>query len=410
MFSTNILSKLDHLPLIALNEIAHSVNSARNEGRDIIDFSQLNPNLSPPGQAVEKLVQSSLQPHNHRYSSSQGISKLREAFSKWYHTRFDVELNFETETVVTLGTKQGISHLLFGLVSTGDTILLPTPAYPIHQASVVLAGGRIIDFPIASSEEENIWKNAEPLTENSEGFFSRLEKAYQISSPKPKIMILSFPHNPTSTVVTLGFFERLVELAKDLGIYLIHDFAYADLAFDGYKTPSILQVKGATDVAVEFYSLSKGLCLSGWRIGACSGNSDLVAVLKKVKSFLDYGSFQPLQIGAIKALESYKSIISETVEIYKSRRDVLVDGLNNMSWEIASPKGSLFVWAKIPQDIFAKNAVEFSSKLLEKNVAVCPGDGFGAEYSQYLRFALGEPENRIRQALSNIEQVLKKYE
>lgn len=408
MLKTNILSKIEHLPLIALNEIAQAVNKARGEGRDIIDFSQLNPNIPPPGQAVEKLVQSSLQPTNHRYSSSQGISKLREAFCNWYANRFDVELNLDTEVVVTLGTKQGLSHLLLGVLSTGDTVLLPTPAYPIHQASVILAGAKLIDVALVSSDEEDrVWKNAEALTENSESFFKRLEQAYQQSSPKPKIMILSFPHNPTTTVVTLGFMERLVAFAKNLGIFLIHDFAYADLSFDGFKTPSILQVPGAKEIAVEFYSLSKGLCLAGWRIGVCAGNPESIALLKKIKSFLDYGPFQPLQIGAIKALESYKSIISETVEIYKSRRDVLVAGLKSLSWEIASPKGSLFVWAKIPSTFPLQNAKEFSSYLLEHNVAVCPGDGFGEEYSKYLRFSLVVPEHRIRQAIINIEQGLR---
>ncbi len=408
MLNTNIISKIDHLPIIALNEIAQAVNKARSEGRDIIDFSQLNPNIPPPSQAVEKLVQSSLQPTNHRYSSSQGISKLRETFCNWYANRFEVELNFDTEVVVTLGTKQGISHLLFGALSTGDTVLLPTPAYPIHQASVILAGAKLVDVPLASTEEEDsVWKNATALTEKSESFFKRLERAYQQSSPKPKLMIISFPHNPTTTVVTLGFLERLVAFAKDYRIYLIHDFAYADLAFDGFKTPSLLQVAGAKEISVEFYSLSKGLCLAGWRIGVCAGNPELVAVLKKVKSFLDYGPFQPLQIGAIKALESYQSIISETVEIYKSRRDVLVSGLKNLSWQIEPPKGSLFVWAKIPQTFPLQNAKEFAAFLLQHNVAVCPGDGFGAEYSKYIRFSLVVPENRIRQAIANIEQGLR---
>lgn len=407
MLNTNILSRIDHLPLIVLNEIAHLVNKARQEGREIIDFSQLNPNLSPPGQAVEKLVQSSLQPHNHRYSSSQGILKLREAFSKWYLNRFEVELNIENEVVVTLGTKQGISHLLLGIISKGENVLLPTPAYPIHQASVLLAGGKLVDVPLIAKEETPNWDTTEILTANSEAFFDRLEKAYLSSNPKAKLMILSFPHNPSTTVVDLGFFERVVKFAKENEIFIIHDFAYADLCFGSYKTPSILQVPGAKDIAVEFYSLSKGLCLAGWRVGCCVGNTEIISVLKKVKSFLDYGAFQPLQIGAIKALESYKSIISETVEVYKSRRDVLVEGLNRINWKVSSPKGSLFVWAKIPDNSKIRSAKELSQMLLEHNVAVCPGDGFGQEYSEYIRFALVEPENRIRLALASIEKVIK---
>lgn len=389
-----------HLPPFALGEIAQAVIHARLQGRDIYELSQVNPNLDPPGAAVEKLVQGCLQPHNHRYSSSQGIGKLRDAVADWYQRRFQVEVEPQAEVVVTMGIKEGMSHLLFAVVSPGDTILIPTPSYPIHSAGIVLAGASLIGVPLPIMSEEG--RDAEPdvLTENSDGFFTQLVAAYERTWPRPILMIVSFPHNPTSTVVTPGFFERLVALAKAKGFYLVHDFAYADLAYSGRTTPSILQAPGAREVAVECTSLSKGMNLGGWRVGFTVGNERLVTALKKIKSYLDCGVFQPLQIASIKALSQYDSVLSENRDIYEKRRNVLVEGLRSCGWECESPKGSLYVWSKIPAAFRQMKSLPFSRYVLEKaNVAILPGAGFDSNADDWVRLALVEPEPRMRAAV-----------
>lgn len=393
-----------HLPPFALGEIAQTVVQMRLQGRDVFELSQVNPNLDPPGQAVEKLVQGCLQPHNHRYSSSQGIAKLREAVGEWYQKRFQVELQPQTEIVATMGIKEGLSHLLFAVASSGDTVLIPTPSYPIHTAATVLAGASYIGVPLPVLSDSTGGERPDVLTEKSEGFFESLSTAYERTWPRPILMIVSFPHNPTATVATLGFFERLVQMAKSKGFYLVHDFAYADLSFDGHGTPSILQVPGAKDVAVECFSLSKGMSLGGWRMGFCSGNERLVAALKKIKSYLDCGVFQPLQIASIKALSLYDSVLSENREIYQSRRDVLAEGLQELGWEFQMPKGSLYLWAKIPPQYRSMKSLAFSRYMLERaNVATLPGTGFEPSADEWMRFALVESESRLRAALRSLK-------
>ncbi|MFN8389159.1 MAG: aminotransferase class I/II-fold pyridoxal phosphate-dependent enzyme [Bdellovibrionota bacterium] len=395
--------RVNHLPPFLLGELAASVIAARTSGRDVIDLSQLNPSLGPPGAAVEKLVQASLQPHNHKYSSSQGITKLRSSMCQWYERRFEVSLDPEREVVVTMGSKEGLSHLLFAVASPGDAVLLPSPAYPIHVASIALAGANCIAVSLP-----DVQSNGGVLTEQSDELFERLTAAYEAAWPRPIMMVLSFPHNPTATVVTLGFFERLVGLAREKGFYLAHDFAYADVCFDGYRTPSILQARGARDVAVEFCSLSKGMSMPGWRIGVCAGNEALVSALKKIKSYLDCGAFQPLQIAAIKAFDSYDQTIHEAVDIYRARRDVLASGLAQLGFELNVPKGSLFLWARIPEKFRGAGSFAFCRMLLEQaNVAACPGSGFDSHADDYVRFALVEPEARLRTAIAKLEQVLK---
>ncbi|MBP9838257.1 MAG: aminotransferase class I/II-fold pyridoxal phosphate-dependent enzyme [Proteobacteria bacterium] len=407
MSNLNYNFRINNLPPFSLGDIARSVASARNSGRDVIDLSQLNPNLTPPGVAVEKLVQASLQPQNHKYSSSQGISKLRQSFTAWYARKFNVNLDSEAEVVVTIGTKEGLSHLLLATVTPSSTILIPTPAYPIHTASIILAGAHLIGVPLLSENDSLQSQRVETLTDKSDDFFKRLVTIYEATWPRPIMMILSFPHNPTTTVVELSFFERLVALAKELGIFLIHDFAYADVCFDGYVAPSILEVEGAKDIAVEFCSLSKGASMPGWRIGICAGNPQLVGALKKIKSFFDCGVFQPLQIAAIKAVEQYDSFVMENVDEYKSRRDTLVQGLNQIGWTVEKPLGSLFLWARIPEKYRKLGSLKFANMLLEKNVAVCPGVGFDMHCDEYVRFAFVENDSRIRNAVDNISEFFK---
>ena len=394
--------RVNQLPPFQLGELAQEVLTLRSEGHDVIDLSQLNPNLGPPAQAVEKLVQASLQPHNHKYSSSQGIAKLRGSVSDWYSRRFSVNVSAENEIVITMGTKQGLSHLLFAVVSQGESILLPTPAYPIHTSAIALAGANCIGVPLP---EEGLREGL--LSEAHDDYFRRLADAYDASWPRPLMMIVSFPHNPTSLCVTPGFFQRLVDLAKEKGFYLVHDFAYADLGYDGYKTPSLLAAAGAKDVAVECCSFSKGMSMPGWRVGSCAGAEPLISALKKVKSYLDCGSFQPLQIAAIRAFECYDQTLAETVDIYRARRDVLAAGLLALGFELNIPKGSLFVWAKIPEKFRAAGSGEFARRILhEAHIAACPGIGFDAHADHFLRFALVEPEARIRSGLQQLKHFL----
>ena len=393
--------RIHHLPPYHLGDVAKAVIDARVAGRDIIDLSQFNPSLSPPATAVDKLVQASLQPHNHRYSASQGITKLREAIARWYERRDGLTLDVEREIVVTMGTKEALSHLLFAVLSQGDTVLLPTPSYPIHNAGIVLAGGNVIGVPLYESTDE-----AAPtmLTEADDGFFHRLKVAYEGTWPRPIMMLLSFPHNPTTIVVTEGFLKRLVEFALAHGIYLIHDFAYADLCFDGYRAPSLLSIPGAKEIALECYSVSKGLSMPGWRVGFCVGNERLIGALKKIKSYLDCGIFQPLQIATVRVLDGHERLVADHVETYRARRNVLADGLKSLGFELERPKGTVFVWAKIPRRYRDQGSLSFVKEVLERTqVAVCPGVGFDSHTDQFVRFALAEGEARLRSALNQLK-------
>ncbi len=400
--------RIAQLPPYPLGEIATAVRDARLEGRDVIDLSQVNPAFEPPAAAVDKLVQCSLQAHNHRYSASQGITRLRTAGCSWYQRRFGVELDPEREVVVTLGTKEGMAHLLLSVVSPGDTVLVPTPSYPIHTAAVFLAGASFVGVPLydsfATAEEQGY-----RLTSASDDFFTRLQHRHDKCWPRPKVLILSFPHNPTTSTVTEDFFERLVAFCKKNQVYVVHDFAYADLTFEAGAAPSILSVPGAKDVAVEAYSLSKGFSLAGWRVALFVGNPQLVEALKRIKGYIDTGAFQPLQIAAATLLERpEKELVEYLGEItsrYSARRDVLVEGLSAANWTVSKPRGSVFVWAGLPQELRSEGSLAVGHRLLrDANVAACPGIGFDADADNYIRFALVEPEHRLRQAVRAIAE------
>jgi alanine-synthesizing transaminase len=365
---------------------------ARRRGEDIIDLGMGNPDLPTPKHIVDKMIEAAENPRNHRYSASKGIFKLRLAMTNWYRKRYDVELDPESECVVTIGAKEGLGHLTLATLGPGDVVLVPDPTYPIHAYSVVIAGGDLRSVPLLAKGD----------------FFQRLDVAAKQSWPHPKMIIVSFPHNPTTKVVDLDFFENLVAFARDHGIMVIHDLAYGDIVFDGYRAPSLLQVTGAKEVGVEFFSLSKSYNMPGWRVGFAVGNPVMLAALAKLKSYFDYGMFQPIQIASIIALNEDQGCVRETVEIYRKRRDTLVNGLKRVGWEIEKPKGTMFVWGEIPEPFKKMGSVEFTKLLLkEGKVAVSPGVGFGESGEGYVRFALVENENRIRQAVKGIGKVLK---
>ncbi len=366
---------------------------ARRRGEDIIDLGMGNPDLSTPKHIVNKLIEAVKNPRNHRYSASKGIYKLRLAIGDWYRKRFDVELDPESEVVVTIGAKEGIAHLALATLGPGDVVLVPDPTYPIHTYSVVIAGGDLRSVPLVG--EEN--------------FFQRLLTATKQSWPHPKMLIVSFPHNPTTKVVDLDFFEDLVAFARDHQLMIVHDFAYGDLVFDGYRAPSLLQVKGGKDVGVEFFSLSKSYNMPGWRVGFAVGNAEMLAALARLKSYFDYGIFQPIQIASIIALNEDQNCVRETVEEYRKRRDALIHGLKRVGWEIEKPKGTMFVWAEIPHPFKKVGSIDFTKLLLQEGkVAVSPGVGFGEYGEGFVRFALVENEARIKQAVKGIGKVLKK--
>jgi len=364
---------------------------ARRRGEDIIDLGMGNPDLGTPDHVVAKLVEAAQKPQNHRYSASMGITKLRMAISSWYKRRFDVDIDPETEAIVTIGAKEGISHLILVTIRPGDVVFTPNPTYPIHPYSVIIAGGDVRGIPVGPESD----------------FFENLMQATKQTWPRPKVLILSYPHNPTTEVVDLEFFQKIVDYAKENNIMIIHDFAYADLVFDGYKAPSFLQAKGAKDVGVEFFSLSKSYNMPGWRVGFCVGNKETVAALRRIKSYLDYGIFQPIQIASIIALNGPQDCVKDIRDTYKERRNTLVSGLNRVGWDIKSPKGTMFVWAKIPEKYIKMGSVEFS-KFMIKNagVAVAPGLGFGEYGDEYIRFALIENKMRINQAVRGIRKIM----
>lgn len=385
--------RLNRLPPYILAEVAGRMREARKAGRDIINLGMGNPDLATPPHIVEKLCEASHKPANHRYSLSRGIPKLREAICARYRKEFAVELDPEREAIVTLGSKEGLAHLVLAATVPGDVVLAPNPTYPIHLYSVVISGADLRSVRIGPGED----------------FLANLNRALTSTWPKAKLLVISFPSNPTAQVVDRTFFEQVVGFAKEHDVRIIHDLAYADLCFDGYKAPSILEVPGAKDVAVEFYSMSKGYSMPGWRIGFCLGNSEMVGALAKIKSYLDYGMFQPIQIAASYALQQSDDCVKESNEIYRLRRNVLCEGLNRAGWEIESPKATMFVWAKIPPKFAEMGSVAFSRKLLdEAQVAASPGTGFGEFGEGYVRFALVENDERIRQAVRGIRHMLER--
>lgn len=363
----------------------------RREGEDIVDLGMGNPDIPTPQHIVDKAAEALYNPRNHRYSASKGIYKLRLAICNRYKKKYNVDLDPETEAVTTIGVKEGFAHLILAITNPGTSVIVPDPFYPIHFYSVVIAGGDVRTLPLSEEEE----------------FIFNLEKTIKASWPPPKVLVLSYPHNPTTRSVDIKFFEKIVEFAKEYNMYVIHDFAYADISFDGYEPPSILQVKGAKDVCVEFYSMSKSYSMAGWRIGFAVGNKTLIHALARLKSYLDYGVFQPLQIASIHALNSDDSCIAEICEIYRRRRDKLIDGLNRIGWKVNPPKATMFVWAEIPEQYKEMGSLEFSKFLIkEAKVAVSPGIGFGEYGEGYVRFALVENELRIQQAIRGIKRVL----
>jgi alanine-synthesizing transaminase len=384
---------MERLPPYIFGIVNQLKTEARRRGEDIVDLGMGNPDLPTPKHIVNKLIDAVKNPRNHRYSASKGIYKLRCAITDWYQRRYDVDLDPETESVVTIGAKEGLGHLALATLGPGDVVLVPDPTYPIHAYSVVIAGGDLRSVPLAGGED----------------FFQRLLAATKQTWPHPKMIIVSFPHNPTTIVVDLNFFEDLVAFAKEHHLMIVHDLAYGDIVFDGYKAPSLLQVKGAKDVGVEFTSLSKSYNMPGWRVGFAAGNAEMLAALARLKSYLDYGVFQPIQIAGIIALNEDQDCVRQTVEEYRKRRDVLVNGLKRVGWELEKPKGTMFVWAEIPKPLKKMGSVDFSKLLLrEGKVAVSPGIGFGESGEGFVRFALVENEARIKQAVKGIQKVLKK--
>jgi alanine-synthesizing transaminase len=401
------LRRVTGLPPYVFAEINELKAVARRAGEDVIDLGFGNPDIPSPGIAVEKLVEAARNPRNHRYSASRGIPKLRSAIAELYLRRFGVEIDADREVVTTIGAKEGLSHLMWVLVGPGDTALVPSPSYPIHIYAPLFAGAEVRQVPLQGPVTPQT--GSEPPPEPGDAFFDALIQAYESTWPKPRVIVLSFPHNPTTACVDLHFMERLVSFAKEHDIVLVHDFAYADISYDGYTPPSILQVPGAKDVAVELYTMTKSFSMAGWRVGFLVGNAAIVQALTKLKSYLDYGTFQPIQIAAIVALTEASDYPKEINDIYWGRRNALCDGLNKMGWELAAPKGTMFVWAPIPPAYREMGSLEFSKLLVtEADVATSPGGGFGPGGDGHVRFALIENEQRITQAVRNLRRALTK--
>jgi alanine-synthesizing transaminase len=384
-------ARLDRLPPYVFAQVNAIKMEARRKGEDIIDLGMGNPDLGTPQHIVDKLLEAAQKPHNHRYSASMGITKLRMAIADWYKRRYDVDIDHETEAIVTIGVKEGISHLILVTIRPGDVVFAPNPTYPIHPYSTIIAGGDVRGIPLGPDQD----------------FFDNLLHATRQTWPRPKVLIISYPHNPTTEIVDLAFFEKIVAFAKEHDIMVIHDFAYADLTFDGYKAPSFLQVEGAKDVGVEFFSLSKSYSMPGWRVGFCVGNRETVGALRRIKSYLDYGIYQPIQIASIIALNGPQDCVEEIRQTYKERRDALINGLERIGWSINCPKGTMFVWGKIPEKYVKMGSVEFSKFMVqETKVAVSPGLGFGEYGDDYVRFALIENKMRINQAVRGIRNIM----
>ena len=385
--------RISRLPPYVFNIVGDLKIEARRRGEDIIDLGMGNPDQPTPPHIVDKLSEAISNPRNHRYSASKGIYKLRLAICDWYKRRYDVDLDPESEAVATIGSKEGLAHLALAVIGPGDVVFVPNPTYPIHAYSVIIAGGDLRSIPLRPGVD----------------FFGELLTAVKETWPKPKLMILNFPHNPTTICVESDFFDKVVEFAKEHDMMVIHDLAYADITFDGYKAPSFLAAKGAKDVGVEFFSLSKSYNMPGWRIGFAVGNPKMIAALTRIKSYLDYGIFQPLQIAAIIALNGPQECVAEICGKYKKRRDSLVESFTRAGWPMEKPKATMFVWAKVPERFKQMKSLEFSKLLLnEAKVAVSPGIGFGEYGDDYVRMALVENDLRIRQAAKNIKKILDK--
>jgi len=382
-------SRIERLPRYVFEEINQLKIQARHDGKDIIDFGMGNPDQATPDFIVNKLTETVNKKETHRYSQSKGIPRLRKAISDWYDRKYNVSIDPENEAIVTMGSKEGLGHLALATMDKGDVILVPNPSYPIHPFGFIIAGADIRHVPIGPGID----------------FFNQLEEAIANTFPKPRMLVLNFPSNPTTECVDIDFFEQVVEIAKKNEIWVIHDLAYADLCFDEYKAPSFLEVKGAKDIGVEFFTLSKSYNMPGWRVGFCCGNKDLVGALSRVKSYYDYGLFTPIQVASIVALNEGDQEVNKIRDMYKERRDVLCDGLNKIGWEVEKPKATMFVWAKIP-DKFKMKSIEFSKLLLnECDVAVSPGIGFGQYGDSYVRFSLIENRQRINQAVKGIRKI-----
>jgi alanine-synthesizing transaminase len=386
--------RLTRLPAYVFNITSELKAAARKRGEDIIDFGMGNPDGATPKHIVDKLIEAAQRTATHRYSLSRGVPRLRKAICNWYKHRYNVDLDPESEAIVTIGSKEGIAHLCLAVLDDADTVAVPNPSYPIHIFGPVIAGSQIQSIALDGGDGDALYEKL----------------AYELPrmQPRPKLLILNFPANPTTQCVELSFFERLVPLCRELGIYLVHDLAYADLCFDGYRAPSLLEVPGGKEIAVEFFTLSKSYNMPGWRVGFMVGNPKLVAALGRIKSYFDYGTFTPIQVASIAALEGPQECVAEIVETYKCRRDVLVPGLNKLGWPVELPKATMFAWARIPEQYRAMGSIEFSKKLLlEAKVAVSPGVGFGEHGDGHVRFSLIENEERTRQALRGIKQMFK---
>ncbi|MFO7800705.1 MAG: aminotransferase class I/II-fold pyridoxal phosphate-dependent enzyme [Desulfovermiculus sp.] len=384
-------SRMQRLPPYVFAVVNDLKMELRRQGEDIVDLGMGNPDIPTPQHIVDKLLEAAPKAVNHRYSASRGLPNLRRAIADWYLRRYNVHLDPDQETVVTIGAKEGLSHLALAMLSPGDVVFAPDPTYPIHTYSAIIAGADVRRIPIGVDRD----------------FFQDLLSAVQQTWPQPKVLIISFPHNPTTAVVNLNFFQKIVDFAREHNIWVIHDLAYADLAFDGYSPPSFLQAEGAKEVGVEFFSMSKSYSMAGWRVGFCSGNPEIVHALTRIKSYLDYGIFQPIQIASIVALNESQECVQEIVNEYKLRRDSLVNGLNRIGWAVQSPPATMFLWAKIPEQFQHLGSVEFSKMLLrEAKVAVSPGLGFGHFGDEYVRFALVENRHRTNQAIRGLKKVL----
>jgi alanine-synthesizing transaminase len=398
MFDEIQFNTIDRLPPYVFAQINDKKLELRRLGQDIIDFSMGNPSGPTPEHIVEKLVETARKGRNHGYSTSKGIYKLRLAICNWYKRKYGVELDPDTEAVSTMGSKEGYVHLVQAVANAGDVAVVPDPAYPIHTHAFIINGANVINMPLVYNEKYEL---------DVENFFKNLNRAFEQTLPKPKFVVVNFPHNPSTVTVEIDFYERLVELAKKKRFYIISDIAYAELTFDGYKTPSILQVDGAKDVAVESYTLSKTYNMAGWRVGFVVGNSKMVTALQKIKSWLDYGTFTPIQVAATVALDEDQSCVNEIIDQYKHRRDILIESFKNAGWEITPPRSSMFVWARLPEKCLHMGSLKFTKDLLEKaSVAVSPGIGFGDHGDNYVRIALIENPKRIRQAARNIKTYL----
>lgn len=388
----NDFPRIKRLPPYVFNITNELKMAARHRGEDIIDLSMGNPDGDTPKHIVDKMIEVAQRPGTHGYSASRGIPRLRKAISDWYKRRWDVDIDPDKEAIVTIGSKEGIAHLMLATCDRGDTVLVPNPSYPIHIYGSIIAGADVRSVRMGPGID----------------FFSEFERAVTETTPKPKLMILGFPSNPTAQCVDLDFFEKLVALAKKHGVYIVHDLAYADIVYDGFKAPSIMEVPGAKDVAVEFFTMSKSYNMAGWRIGFMVGNRELVSALTRIKSYHDYGTFTPIQVGAIEALNGPQECVEEVRKEYEHRRDVMVKGLHDLGWMVEKPKASMYIWAELPEFYKSMGSVEFSKRLLEKaKVAVSPGIGFGEYGEGFVRIALIENADRIRQALRGIRQMFK---